>query len=155
MFRVKFRAQIWKGSTNCQNMSLGKKKKDHHFSSLSRARRTLIQALPCSLNHLDNGIWDENHLPNFGVIRLGYSGNNRYIGCPRMISHVKVYFFFCMISMSILRFFLMPHNNKYTFSYCMNFSFRKSDVPSESYREICKTSLLPHVLFSNITNPCL
>ncbi len=37
----------------------------------------------------------------------------------------------------------------------MNFSFQKLDVPSESYREICKTSDLPHVLFLNITNPCL
>ncbi len=29
----------------------------------------------------------------------------------------------------------------------MNFSFQKSDVPRESYREICKTRNLTHVLF--------
>ena len=32
----------------------------------------------------------------------------------------------------------------------MNISFQKSDVPSEIYREICKSSDLPHVSYLNI-----
>ncbi len=47
-----------------------------------------------------------------------------------MIGHVEVLFF--LHDLNIYFWNLVVLHNKYTFSYCMNFSFQKSDVPSES-----------------------
>ena len=72
--------------------------------------------------------------------KIHFSCKNCFViqGVPELISHVKG--FFCMISIPICRIDQCLIRNNYTCGYCINFSFQKSDVPSQSYREICKTT---------------
>ncbi len=70
-----------------------------------------------------------------------------------MISHVKVVVIVVVVVSVFVRdlnIFLELLISAYTFSYCMNFSFQKSGLPSESYREICKARVLAERLFLNI-----